>query len=121
MHIKKQVAQLQPRNLTILYNIYIYIPRTQLTSIFEGQPFKTRPFPIKTRVVWVPGIYILNIQNILMIFRFVKEFSGVLSGPSLGQVSIGDLLFLKSHGEPPNHPQGYVYPQEIAGPNSRPY
>ena len=29
-----------------------------MTSIFEGQPPKTRPFPIKTRVIWVPGIYI---------------------------------------------------------------
>ena len=28
-----------------------------MTSIFEGQPPKTRPFPIKTRVIWVPGIY----------------------------------------------------------------
>ena len=27
-----------------------------MTSIFEGQPPKTRPFPIKTRVIWVPGI-----------------------------------------------------------------
>ena len=35
-----------------IYNI----PRTQLASIFEGQPSKTRPFPIKTRVIWVPGI-----------------------------------------------------------------
>ena len=38
--------------------IYIYIPGTQMTSIFEGQPPKTRPFPIKTRVIWVPGTYI---------------------------------------------------------------
>ena len=37
--------------------IYIYIPRTQLTSIFEGQPLKTRPFRTKTRVIWVLGIY----------------------------------------------------------------
>ena len=37
--------------------IYIYIPRTQLTSIFEGQPPKTRPFPFKTRVIWVLRIY----------------------------------------------------------------
>ena len=36
---------------------YIYIPRTQLTSIFEDHPPKTRPFPIKTRVIWVLGIY----------------------------------------------------------------
>ena len=38
-------------------NKFIYIPGTQMTSIFEGQPPKTRSFPIKTRVIWVPGIY----------------------------------------------------------------
>ena len=32
---------------------FVYIPRTQLTSIFQGQPSKTRPFSIKTRVTWV--------------------------------------------------------------------
>ena len=32
-----------------------------MTSIFEGHPPKTRPFPIKTRVIWVPGIYIYDI------------------------------------------------------------
>ena len=26
---------------------------TPMTSIFEGQPLKTRPFPSKTRVIWV--------------------------------------------------------------------
>ncbi len=33
-----------------------------MTSIFEGQPPKTKPFPIKTRVIWVLGIgcYFLN-------------------------------------------------------------
>ena len=29
-----------------------------MTSIFEGQPIKTRLFPTKTRVIWVLGIYI---------------------------------------------------------------
>ena len=29
-----------------------------LTSIFEGQSPKTRPFPMKTMVIWVPGRYI---------------------------------------------------------------
>ena len=38
--------------------IYIYTPRTQLTSTFGGQPPKTRSFPINTRVIWVRGIYI---------------------------------------------------------------
>ena len=29
-----------------------------MTSIFEGQPPQTRPFPSKTRgLIWVPGIY----------------------------------------------------------------
>ena len=37
--------------------IYTYIPGTPLTSIFEGQPLKARPFPTKTRVIWVPGMY----------------------------------------------------------------
>ena len=29
-----------------------------MASIFEGQPLKTRPFPIKTMVIWVLGKYI---------------------------------------------------------------
>ena len=33
------------------------MPGTQMTSVFEGQAPKTRPFPIKTRVSWVPGEY----------------------------------------------------------------
>ena len=36
----------------------IYIPRTVMTSICEGQPPKIRSFPTKTRVIWVQGIYI---------------------------------------------------------------
>ena len=43
--------------------IYIYIPRTQLMAIFEGQPSKTRPFQIKTRgPIWLLGMYSLRIQ-----------------------------------------------------------
>ena len=37
--------------------LYVYIPGTQLASIFEGQPPKTRPSPTKIRVIWVLGIY----------------------------------------------------------------
>ena len=36
----------------------IYISGTPMTSTFEGQPPETRPFPLKTRVIWVLGIYI---------------------------------------------------------------
>ena len=41
-----------------------------MTSIFEGtQPPKTRPFPIKTRVSWVPGIDISDISNGMEVFN----------------------------------------------------
>ena len=54
--------------------IYIYIPGTQMTSVFEGQPPKTRPFPIKTRVIWVPGIYtITQIDVSLSVYPFATS------------------------------------------------
>ena len=34
----------------------VYIPRTPMTSIFEGSTLQTRPLPIKRRVIWVLGI-----------------------------------------------------------------
>ena len=34
-----------------------YIPGTSLSSILGLQPSKRRPFPFKTTVIWVPGIY----------------------------------------------------------------
>ena len=36
-------------------DVWIYLPRAQVTSILEGQPPKTTPFPTKRRVMWVPG------------------------------------------------------------------
>ncbi len=49
-----------------------------MTSIFEGQPPKTRPFPIKTRVTWVPGIYYIytyifrkNIYIYINIYKYI--------------------------------------------------
>ena len=44
--------------------IYVYIPRTQMMSIFEGQHPKTRPFPTKTRVIWVLGIHIMEYRTV---------------------------------------------------------
>ena len=41
---------------------FIYTPGTCLSSIFGFQPSKTRPFPIKTRVIWVPGIHIHSLK-----------------------------------------------------------
>ena len=54
--------------MLIPWRVYIYIPRAQIISIFEGQPSKTRPFPIKTRgPIWVLGIYVcLHEQLIFM-------------------------------------------------------
>ena len=37
--------------------IYIYIPGTCLSSILGFEPSKTRSFPIKTGVIWVPCAY----------------------------------------------------------------
>ena len=53
-HRSFQIQRRRPRKIT---KALIYIPRTQLTPIFKGQPPKRRPFPFKTRVIWVPGIY----------------------------------------------------------------
>ena len=46
-------AEKLPKN-----DIYIYTPGTCLSSILGFEPSKRRPFPFKTRVIWVPGIYI---------------------------------------------------------------
>ena len=50
-------AKKKPEKNTIplLQGANHWFPRTQLTSIFEGQPLKTRPFRTKTRVIWVLG------------------------------------------------------------------
>ena len=41
------------------FNFIIYIlPGTWLSSILGSEPSKGRPFPFKTRVIWVPGICI---------------------------------------------------------------
>ena len=68
-----ELPDLQPCSLlprlrwrTVYLQMWYYIPGTQLTSIFEGQPSKTRPFPIKTRVCWVLGIYI---YGMILIFH----------------------------------------------------
>ena len=42
-----------------------HIPRAPMTSIFEDQPLKTRPFPIKTRIIWFLGIYIYIVRYMI--------------------------------------------------------
>ena len=61
-----------------------------MTSIFEGQPSKRRPFPIKTRLIWLPGyIYIYVYTHILSkkikIIRQQKPFEAPKSWKSWTQ------------------------------------
>ena len=59
-------------SLTILWpGDGIFRPsRAPMTSIFEGQPPKTRNVPIKTRVIWVLGIYTHTYHAYIMQLRF---------------------------------------------------
>ena len=65
--------------------IYIYIPGTYLSSIFSLDHSKTRSFPIKTRVIWVPGIYIYT----PLLFVVPAEHLPV---PFESQVDVGNAL-----------------------------
>ena len=47
----------------------LYLEPQWPPSIFEGQPLKTMPFPNKTRVIWVLGIYCL-VKYIWSLMRF---------------------------------------------------
>ena len=57
------------------------MPTTQLTSIFEGQPSKTRPFSIKTRFIWVLYI-ILYIYICLCIKTYIDGVFTELNQPA---------------------------------------
>ena len=53
--------------------VHVYIPGTQITSIFDGQPQQDKAeLPIKTRVIWVLGeckhIYLYTHKNIFYIY-----------------------------------------------------
>ena len=75
------------RNIYVVcLSYYIYIPRTQLTSIFEGQPSKTRAFSIKTRVMWILGltIYIFIFILIHITSNRIYELHASLALISLG-------------------------------------
>ena len=47
-----------------------------MTSIFDGQPLKTRPFRTKRRVIWVPGIYLLIYY--IHVYGFVENLNAKL-------------------------------------------
>ena len=62
--------------------IYIlYVHRAPMTSTFEGQPPKTKPFPIKAVVIWVLGMYIQFCSNSpisKLLLPFIKKTSLVV-------------------------------------------
>ena len=41
----------------LTHHLIHQLPRTCLSSCFGFEPSKRRPFPFKTRVIWVPGNY----------------------------------------------------------------
>ena len=53
-----------------------------MASIFEGQPLKTRPFRIKTRVIWVLDTYIQLVDPYTQGFfmMHIKGLSCEISG-----------------------------------------
>ena len=63
------------RSMWRTYYLYLIVPRAPMTSIFEGQPLKTRSFPFKTRVIWVPDSFDVH----LSIFIFVLSTTVCLS------------------------------------------
>ena len=49
-----------------------FVPGTCLSSILVVETSKTRSFPIKTRVIWVPGIYIYN-YKLYSIYSYLNK------------------------------------------------
>ena len=72
----------------------IILPRSQMTSIFEGQPPKARPFPIKTRVICVLGSHDFRISWC----QTNPDDSGNSLGFSEPICWKGDSLWRLSHG-----------------------
>ena len=46
-----------------------------MTSIFEGQPTKKKPFPSKTRVIWVLGAQYVFIYLFIYLFTYLFTFT----------------------------------------------
>ena len=67
----------------------VSIPRAQMTSIFEGQPPKKRPFPFKTMVIWVPGI--CQISGVFVI---------ILQRPGVNLRPMALVFGSTAHGDP---------------------
>ena len=64
----------------------MYIPGTQMTSIFEGQPLKTRPFLIKTRVTWSSRYIYIGIQSPCQ--RMIGVYNHLRNARYFGSITI---------------------------------
>ena len=73
--------------------IYIYICRALMTSIFEGQPLKTRPFPGKTRgPIWVLDMYVGSTPHPVKLCQ-MKRFIGIPE-PKHVIILVGDCYWM---------------------------
>ena len=63
--------------LSVYIYIYMYTPRAQTTSMFEGQPSKTRPFPTKTRVIWVQCIIHVYTYMYICVYLYAIVYIGI--------------------------------------------
>ena len=68
----KRGGRLEVKGMDIFLVGYIHL-EPHVTSIFEGQPIKTRLFPTKTRVIWVLGIYLS-----IYIYMYKNNFISLL-------------------------------------------
>ena len=57
------IMPLKDCNMLHMLKYPYYIPGTCLSSIFSFEPSKAKSFPIKTRVIWDPGIYISKLTS----------------------------------------------------------
>ena len=72
------------RQTLSIYDVYVE-PKWPL--FLKVNPPKTRPFPTKTRVIWVPGIYIYMWKYLPYIFSILKiHLTNVLN--ILGQIYV---------------------------------
>ena len=61
------------------FNFQKTLPRACLSSILVVEPYKTRSFPIKTRVIWVPG---KNIKESRPLPRISLFMVSIFTSPS---------------------------------------
>ncbi len=52
-----------------LRNVWVLVPGTCLSSILVVEPSKTRSLPVKTGVIWIPGIEISSFRT-----KFFRSF-----------------------------------------------